>query len=416
MPGTPPERVLARDLAASTLDGGFYSGMVGLCETYLAAFVLALGHSEQAAGLVAGVPILAGAALQLATPAGVRWLGSQRRWVVLCAVVQAASFTPLLLGALLQRMPVALIFLCVALYWASGMATAPAWNGWISTLVPPRIRPRYFAARARVCQASQLCGILAGGVLLQLGAARGRPLLAFAGLFGLAGAARWTSSRFLARQSEPVPIPKDMRSVGLLELLRRFRHQSDGRQIAFMLAMQVAIQLASPYYHPYILRQVGFTYGEFTAVQVAGFLAKILAVVPLGRYARRHGARSLLWIGALGLIPIGPLWTASDGFAYLVGVQCLAGVAYAAYELGTFLLFFDTIRMQERTSVLTLYNLAHATSCFVGAAAGGLLLNALGDARSAYYGLFWTSAALRLFTLPLLARMATSDGRRGVPV
>src|ERR671911_456001 len=57
-----PTRVGVRCMA----DGGTYSVMVGLGETYLAAFVLALGLGERAAGLIAGAPMLAGAVLQLA--------------------------------------------------------------------------------------------------------------------------------------------------------------------------------------------------------------------------------------------------------------------------------------------------------------------------------------------------------------
>src|SRR5215510_3075952 len=56
------------DLRASIGDAAAYSVMVGIGETYFAAFALALGTGETFAGLVATLPMLAGAALQLATP------------------------------------------------------------------------------------------------------------------------------------------------------------------------------------------------------------------------------------------------------------------------------------------------------------------------------------------------------------
>ena len=46
------------NLAKSLWDGVFFSLMVGLGETYLPAFALALGHGEVLAGLVATVPML----------------------------------------------------------------------------------------------------------------------------------------------------------------------------------------------------------------------------------------------------------------------------------------------------------------------------------------------------------------------
>jgi hypothetical protein len=76
---------LERDLRAMTADGIAFSAMVGLGEAYVPAFALASGLGAVVAGLAATVPMLAGACLQMVTPAAVRRLGSYRRWVVLCA-------------------------------------------------------------------------------------------------------------------------------------------------------------------------------------------------------------------------------------------------------------------------------------------------------------------------------------------
>lgn len=69
--------------------------MVGCGETYLPAFALALGLGPLAAGLIASLPVLIGAVVQLITPFGVGWLGSNRRWVIGCTTLQAISFLPL---------------------------------------------------------------------------------------------------------------------------------------------------------------------------------------------------------------------------------------------------------------------------------------------------------------------------------
>ncbi|MDH5566151.1 MAG: hypothetical protein OEY15_05705, partial [Myxococcales bacterium] len=131
---------MQRDLRAIVGDGVSFSVMVGLGESYLAAFVLAAGLGAVAAGLVTTVPLLAGSVLQLSTPAGVRLLRSHRRWVVLCAVLQAASFLPLIGGALLGRVSYATVFLAAAAYWGFGMGTGPAWNTWVGAIVPPNMR------------------------------------------------------------------------------------------------------------------------------------------------------------------------------------------------------------------------------------------------------------------------------------
>lgn len=62
-----PERPrLRRDLAAISADGVAFSVMVGVGETYLVPFALALGLAAGQASLLATLPILAGSLLQLA--------------------------------------------------------------------------------------------------------------------------------------------------------------------------------------------------------------------------------------------------------------------------------------------------------------------------------------------------------------
>src|SRR5262249_54123491 len=74
-------RSLRKNLRNSMSDGAAFSVMVGTGETYFPAFVLAMGMGEIAAGLVASIPILVGAILQMVSPAAVVKLGSNRRWV-----------------------------------------------------------------------------------------------------------------------------------------------------------------------------------------------------------------------------------------------------------------------------------------------------------------------------------------------
>ena len=116
------------DLERSVAEGVAYSVMAGASEAYVPAFALASGLGALSTGLVATLPMVAGATAQLATPFGVRALRSNRRWSAACALVQAGSMG--LLSALAWRGDVthAALFAVMTLYWASGMAVSPAWN------------------------------------------------------------------------------------------------------------------------------------------------------------------------------------------------------------------------------------------------------------------------------------------------
>ena len=58
----------------------------------------------------------------------------------------------------------------------------------------------------------------------------------------------------------------------------------------------------------------------------------------------------------------------SGSFPYLVGIEILAGGVWAAYELATLLLFFETIPTEKRVGVLTAFNLANAAAVVIGSA------------------------------------------------
>ena len=197
--------VLRKDLRTSTAEGMASSVMVGVGETYLPVFVLALSGSQLACGLVTTVPLVIGAVLQLGSPWLMRKCGSYRRWVSLCALVQAATFVPLLIAAVSGHMSVVWVFALVAVYWATGLGSSGPWNAWMETLVPSRIRARYFAWRTGVCQWGIALGFVGGGIALQLAERWGIPLAVFAFLFFMASASRFTSARLLASQREPQP-------------------------------------------------------------------------------------------------------------------------------------------------------------------------------------------------------------------
>ena len=139
---------LRKDLRAICADGAAWSVMVGIGESYLPAFVLALTASQLASGLVATVPMLVGAVLQLISPYAVRRLRSYKRWVVCCVVVQALAFVPLLVGSTAGRIPLIIVFLVASIYWGAGLATFPGWSPLGTRGLPARAAARRWWRRS----------------------------------------------------------------------------------------------------------------------------------------------------------------------------------------------------------------------------------------------------------------------------
>lgn len=382
--------------------------MVGLGESYLAAFALACGHGEAAAGLVAAAPMLAGAALQLATPALAPRFGSLKRWVIVCAALQAAVFVPLALGAWSGGVGLIALFALASAYWAFGLGTGPAWNAWIGELVPNILKAGFFARRTRASQIGTFAGLAAAGILLRWGGGlmpAARPLGTFALIFAAAFLARAISVGCLSRHSLGTPIPAGFRSLGFGEFLRRIAAGGEGRFVRYVLCVQLAAQIAGPFYTPFMLKEAGFSYFTYMSLLAVALLGRVVALPLVGRIAKRYGVHVTLRIGGVGIVFATLLWAISQSVPYLMVAQFAAGAVWACYELSVFLIFLDTIPAHERTSMLSWYNFLHAAATMGGALIGGWLLAYLGHDHDAYLSLFVVSSALRATTVVLLWRL-----------
>jgi MFS family permease len=291
------------------------------------------------------------------------------------------------------------------------MSTMPAWNAWAATLVPSYLRARFFARRTRYAQASLLAALLVGGLVLDRGGQLlDEPTERFALLLAGAALARLVSARFLARQSELPGLAREQRSLSLAEMRHALRGREAKRVLIYLLGMQVAVQIAAPYFTPFMLGPLGLPYWGFTALVAASFASRIAVLPWLGRLARARGAGWVLRRGALAIVPLPPLWLLSDSFPYLMLLQAYSGVAWAALELATLLAFFEGLDAKERTSVLTAYNLASAVALALGALLGAAIFQSVGGGYAGFASIFVISSLGRMLTLPLLVRVR-GEGR-----
>jgi MFS family permease len=189
-------------------------------------------------------------------------------------------------------------------------------------------------------------------------------------------------------------------------VLRSLRGSGAARLLGWLLAMQVAVNVAAPFFVPYMLGPLALSYDGFMLLTAASFLSRVAVLPLLGRLARRGGSDRVLRLGALGIVPLPALWLVSNDFTYLLVLQTAAGCAWAAVELATLLGFFEGLAQETRTSVLALYNLGSAAAVALGSLLGAALFATLGGGVFAYATLFAVSSLLRVAALPLLRRMA----------
>ncbi len=382
--------------------------MVGSGETYIAPFAVALGTGGIATGLLITVPMFAGSLLQLITPHAVRWLGSHRKWVVACAILQAIALLLMPVAIFLGGWSAALVYLAATIYWGAGQAGNPAWNTWIEDVVPASVRTRFFARRSRISQFCLLGGLILGGVVLEMGKNRSFDwqMAAFATMFLFAAACRLLSAGFLAAHSEPNAGKLHDEHISLAQWSRRLRQHSGAKLLLFLFAMQASVFISGPYFTPYMLKELDLTPLQYMFLVSTCLIGKAIALPFWGRFAHKHGTRKLLWIGALSILPLSSLWIFSGAFWYVTIIQLLSGLTWAAFELAIVLMFFEAIPRHERTSLVTLYNLSNSTAMICGTLVGALVLHYFAVSVMGYQVIFGLSSCARIFAVLLLMRLS----------
>jgi MFS family permease len=404
---TPPASKTGRDLVLSVGDAASYSVMVGMGETYIAAFAVALGAGGISTGLLTTLPIFAGSILQLMTPHAVRWLGSHRKWVVICATTQALALLFMPVAILLEGWSAMVVYLAATIYWASGQSSNPAWNTWIEDVIPANLRTRFFARRSRISQMFLLSGFVIGGLVLETGkswttgdtGATNWTFVAFTILFLVAAVCRFASASFLAGHSEPNAGRIYEEHISLKQWSRRLREHSGARLLVFLFAMQASVYISGPYFTPYMLRELHFSYLSFMSLTSICLIGKAVALPFWGRFAHRYGARRLLWIGAISILPLSACWMVSANYAWIALIQFVSGLTWAAFELAIVLMFFEAIPRHERTSLVTLYNLSNSAAMVCGACVGAVVLQFFHESIAGYVLLFGMSSLSRVFAV-----------------
>lgn len=403
----------------SRIDAVAYALMVGLGEAYFVADGVRLGASALEIALLVGLPLAIGAAgpvlvLHLLAKVG------RRKPIVLAAA--SAQIATLLLLSWLSHNSITtprLLIGVAALYQLCVQAAGAAWNSWFGDLVPAQTRGRYFASRNRGAYAGTLLGLLAGGAILSRLEPAGPGASAllseiggagFAVIYAAAAGARCLSLGLQAASAEG-------RFSGMPERSRIFRFLKTQRgtgvwRLMLLIALlQATVCVSAPFFNPYMLEQLSFSYIEYTAAVVCVVAFKVLLLPLWGAQVDRRGARAVLLSNGL-LIALIPLpWVLVGGLWPVLLVQALTGAAWSGFELGHFSMLLELSYRRMRPTIFAAQGLLVGSAQLVGGLAGGALLAASIDPRA----VFSLGAGLRIAAVLLMLRYLPATAQRVRP-
>lgn len=399
-----PTRIRA-GMRDSIIEGVSFALMVGMSEIYFVADALRLGASTTVVGLIVTLPLFLGS---MASLVSLRLLARARSRKPLVVAAAAAQALVLLTQSVLHwrgaSTPLTLL-VGVGAYGIAGQAGSAAWSSWYGDLVPAIERGRYFSHRNRFIYGFTFLGLLcAGACLTRLEPARGEHGIGgrgFALIYACAGICRLVSTALHTRAPEP-----RFRGLAPMRRVARFFETRRGfearRVLVTCSAFYLAVYLASPYFNPYMLETLHFTYAEYTFASGWIVAAKILFLPLWGRGIDQLGARAIYSTAAIGaaLVPLPWIW--ADGLGWVLVGQGLSGASWAGFELGLFSLQLERTYRRVRPHVFAFLGALNGTMQILGAMLGAALVSGFGgDAR----WVFGLSLLLRLAATAALPRL-----------
>ncbi|MEZ0496408.1 MFS transporter [Sphingomonas sp. IW22] len=289
-----------RGLRLLVVEAAFSGGGAALTTgVILTAFALHLGASNIMIGILASAPFLA-QLLQLPAILLVERVRQRKRIAVLSSIVGRMMLGVMAVTAFFTGTTAVLIFLAAQFTQCGlGAIGTCAWNAWLRDLAPENRLGQIFAQRAVWLTLINLALGLAAALALDLTPERSPTRdLVFAAMFAIGCITGLISARIVTAMPEPL-MPPSGGPVPLRELLRLpLRDSNFRRLLGFVGSWQFAVNLATPFFTVFIVRQLQFNVSFVMVLSVVSQIANILALRSWGVMSDRFANKSVLAVCA----------------------------------------------------------------------------------------------------------------------
>ncbi len=404
----------------SIIEGSFNAVTDGAGSRYISPFALALGASNAQIGLLTAIPNLVGNFSQIASSWAMEKF-SRKKIMFWTTFIQAFFWLFVILAGVFffifkfdSSVSVNFLILVYTVLITLGLFCAPIWASWMKDLIDLDKSGKYFGTRNKIIGFIALVSMLAGGFVLDRFTGS-KVFIGFFILFGVCFFARLISSALLRKKYEPhLKIEKE-HYFSFWQFVKKMAGNNFGRFAISTTLLQLAINLATPFFSVYMLQGLGFSYTYYTIVIVSSIIGNLLFMPLWGKFADKYGNVATMKITAYltCLVPFG--WFASYFFfhgpttvglvVYLSGIEFLSGIIFAGFNLSTSNFIYDAVT-REKMGLCTAYdNITSGIGIFIGATLGGFFAsNFTFGFMSVFLALFFVSGVLRVVFSALFMR------------
>jgi len=389
-----------KSLDSSVKDAMTYSVMQGAGMNFINAFAVALKATNFQISMLSSIPQLLAAWSQLFSSALLEKFKKRGRLVSVFVLFQALTWIPMLLIPFffIGESAVWILVIFYSLFHLFGAIVGPIWQSQMGDLVPTEHRGAYFGKRNALAGTVALAATLLAGYWLDL-YPKEMALLAFSALFFASFWFRIISRYYLDKMFDPPFIPKPAVQFSFTQFVSKMRSNNFGNFVLYSSALSIAVNICSPFFTVYMLRNLGYDYLTFTLVTIAPMISSLLMMKYWGKITDRFGNRKIMKLCGLMVCLIPFYWIVfKDPLAIILCEFFISGFFWAGHNLASGNFIFDTTTPEKRTRCAAYFNIFNGTGIFIGAAIGGAMALLLPETING------VSILLAIFTASLAAR------------
>ncbi len=367
---------IRRTLRFSFWDGFFASCMSGMVTDYITPYALALKATSGLIGILSAAPNFVSSLVQLKSADLADEFKSRKKIINLFVFLHALMGIPIILVPyLFKEQAVFYLIVFVTLFNSLNAFAGPAWASLMSEYIPIKRRGKYFGWRNKILGMVTIGSAFIAGFILHY--FKNNILRGFLIIFSIAFCCRFASWYFLTRMYEPAFKTTKGSYFSFFDFIKRAKASNFAKFVIFTASLNFCVNLASPFFSVFMLRDLRFNYLTYTIVIVTVTVTQIFAFDRWGKHADKIGNVKVLRLTSFIIAALPFLWIVNQHPGYLMFAQVVSGFAWSGFNLCAVNFIFDAVTPEKRTRCIAYFNFLNGFALCLGALLGGYLLSIL---------------------------------------
>lgn len=368
-----------RTMKLSTIEGSLYSCMVGFAQYFITPYAIFLGMPDFMIGLLRSLSSLFSAIGFYISVWLIQFEKFRREMISKYISYQAYTIILFLLIPFIPLDHSILFIIAYSMFLFFGSVVSPVWTALMKDVVIKEERGKYFGFRNKTAGFFEIASSLVAGSILTF--FTNNVYYGFLIIFLIAFLFRILSSNLIMKHWDPNPRIFRDKKKGLRFELSFVNDKYLNNLILLGGGMLFATNIAGPFFAVFMLKNLNFSYIDFTIATIASTLATLISQPYWGKLIDKYGTRPVLFSTSI-LIPFIPLlWVPATSLSYVIIIQLYAGVVWAGFDLAVFNMLLKISPKNQTHLFSASYNTASTLLTFFGMLVGSSIIFLLGDSN-----------------------------------